>query len=74
MVSNQELEQKKTQYVELNKLIQLHATKKLPPFQAQTVTNEQYKLEFRLMELESLCWDAKLESAKKVLRTLQSVK
>jgi len=74
MASNQELQQKKTEYVELNKLIQLHATKKLPPLQAQTVTNEQYKLEYRLMELENLCWDAKIESAKKVLRTLQAIK
>ena len=74
MASSQELQQKKAQYAELNKLIQLHATKKLPPTHSQTITNEQYKLEFRLMELENLCWDAKIESAKKVLRTLQSVK
>jgi hypothetical protein len=68
------LEAKQSEYAGLARMMQLHADKRLPPEQAAEVSNLQFKLEFRLLELEELGWDAKIESAKKVLRILQAIK
>jgi len=68
------LEAKQSEYAGLARMMQFHANKKLPPEQSEKVTNLQYKLEFRLLELEELGWDAKIESAKKVLHILQAIK
>lgn len=71
---SEQVKQKQSKVVKLQKLIQLHSDKRLPPAQAQEVQNQQYKLEFRLLELENLAFDAKIESLQKVLHIMQSVK
>lgn len=68
------LQERQSEYAELVKVMQLYSDTKLPAAKAQEVQNLQYKLEYKLAELEAQGWDAKIQSAKKVLEILKSVK
>ncbi len=74
MDSRTKLQEKQSKVVELSKLIELHSNKRLTPKRAEEIQNLQFKLEFRLLQLEELGFDAKIESMTKVLHILQSIK
>jgi hypothetical protein len=70
------LVKKKEEYAGIVRLMQLHTptNKLIPAKQSMEIQNEQFRLERRLLELEELGFDAKIEAGRKVLHHLQSIK
>jgi hypothetical protein len=73
-MASKTLQERQSEYAGLVKVMNLYSDVRLTPEKSQEVQNLQYKVEYRLAELEAQGWDAKIESAKIVIEILKSVK